>query len=79
VNGPHRDRRNALVLTFFQGRNSTWGGFTIGLLVGVVIAIVSALLGYGFHWSTVGKTGVIAVIIGLVMDGLALVAARRRR
>jgi thiamine transporter ThiT len=63
-----------LVLFFPKGPNAIWGGLTIGLLVGIVMAIV----GTGFNWFTIGKATIIGTLVGGAADLLGLVSDKLR-
>jgi hypothetical protein len=58
----------ALVMYFGRGNNPVWGGMTIGLMGGLVVAIVVAVMGSGFHWSTIGKGAVVGALFGVVAE-----------
>ena len=61
----------------FNKRGGAWGSATMGLLLGLVIAGILALIGKGFHWSIVWKSVVVLTIGGLAFDG-ALWLLRQR-
>ena len=63
-----------LILFFSKGPNAIWGGLTIGLLVGIVMAIVGA----GFNWFTIGKATVIGTLVGGAAEVLGLVSDKLR-
>ncbi len=48
-----------LLVVYWERRNAVWGGFTIGIIVGFVIALFS-----GFDWYTVGKGAVSGTMVG---------------
>ena len=55
----------ALVLLLHWGsRNAVWGAATLGLIIGVLVAVFSS----GFDWWIVGKTVVVATPIGVVLE-----------
>lgn len=56
-----------LVISFFRRRNAIWGGATIGLITGLIVAIFQK-----FNWSIVWKVFTIGVLIGAVADLLGL-------
>ena len=57
----------SLILSFFRGRNAIWGGATIGLIIGAIIALFQK-----FNWSITYKAVVIGILIGLIADLLGL-------
>ena len=66
-----------LVVSFFRRSNAIWGGATIGSLIGIVIAIVNAIMGNGFQWSLIYKSVIIATLIGGVAELLPRIVKRR--
>jgi hypothetical protein len=54
----------ALAFAAARGKNSIWGGATIGVVVGVVLDA----FGPGFDWWTVAKSAAVGALIGLVAD-----------
>jgi len=52
------------LLAHWRGRNAVWGSATIGVLVGIVIAVFRP----GFDWWIVGKAVVIATFVGLALE-----------
>lgn len=53
-----------LLLLNWGSRNAVWGAATLGLIIGVVIALFSS----GFDWWIVGKSVVVATLIGVVLE-----------
>ena len=60
---------------FTHGKNAVWGGATLGLFIGVVVAMVRP----GFDWAVVGHAIVVGAAIGLLFDGLGEIGDRLRR
>lgn len=52
-----------LVITFFKDRNSVWGGLTLGIIVGLIIALIK-----GFDWLILVKGGIIGTLTGVVFS-----------
>ncbi len=52
------------LLLHWGSRNAVWGAATLGLVIGVVVAV----FGDGFDWWTVAKSVVIAVAVGTVIE-----------
>lgn len=64
----------ALALVAHWGtRNAVWGTATMGVLIGIVVAVVQP----GFEWWTVGKALVIATLVGLAIEWLPRLAKKR--
>ena len=52
-----------LLLFFLKGPNAVWGGAIIGLIAGIIIA----LIGDGFNWFIIYKY----IVMGILMGGVA--------
>ena len=65
----------ALEKFFFRGQNAVWGGATIGVIIGFVIAIYRP----GFDWEVVGQSAVIGAFIGFLAEILGAIGDRMRR
>jgi len=59
----------SMLLSFFRRKNAIWGGATIGLVIGIITAIVK-----NFNWSITYKAVVIGILVGLVADLLGMIA-----
>ena len=56
---------SVLLLAFYYNkRNAVWGGFTIGLILGFVVAIFLYFQGGGFDWYLIGKYTIVFTLIG---------------
>ena len=64
-----------LLISYFRTKNAVWGGFTGGIIVGVIIA----LFGEGFNWFILGKTAIIGTIVGFAADLLGKIADHIKR
>jgi thiamine transporter ThiT len=58
-----------MVLSFVRRQNTIWGGATIGLIVGVIIAMVK-----NFNWSITYKAVVIGILVGFIADLLGMLS-----
>lgn len=58
----------ALLLSFKKGRNSVWGGFTLGIILGLVIAVIYFFKENTFNWSIIKRTIAICVLVGFFFD-----------
>ncbi len=57
-----------LLILYFHSRNAVWGGLTLGLIVGFVIAILPVFKGAGFNWLVVAKGGISGTLLGFVAE-----------
>lgn len=64
----------ALTYSFLKKRNAIWGGLTIGLFIGMIIALTT-----DFNWTLVGKYTIIGTLFGLGAELLGLIADKLRR
>ena len=62
-----------LLVVYWGSRNAVWGGFTIGIIVGLVIALFS-----GFDWWIVGKSAVVGALIGFGVELLGKLSDKMR-
>lgn len=58
-----------LLVVHWRKKGAIWGGFTAGIIIGLIIALFS-----GFDWYIVGKSAVLGTIIGLVAELLGKVS-----
>lgn len=58
----------ALIVFLMRGPNAVWGGATIGLIIGIIMAI----FGKGFSWPIIFKPIVVGIIVGLVSELLGI-------
>ena len=67
------------LILFWKGPNAVWGGLTLGLFVGLSIAIFFAVRGESFSWSMIGKTTVVGVLVGSAAEFLGKLASFLRK
>jgi len=63
-----------LAVYFRRGRNALWGGLTIGVIIGFVIALF-----FGFNWYIVGKGAISGTMIGFVAELLSMLSDYLRK
>jgi len=56
------------LIIFWKNRNSVWGGFTIGIIIGLLIALFKK---GSFDWYVVLKAGVIGILFGVLSELLS--------
>jgi uncharacterized membrane protein len=64
-----------LVIYFRRGQNAVWGGFTGGIIIGIVVALLSS----GFNWFIVGKGAVLGTLIGFIAELLGVLSDYLRK
>ncbi|MFC1789495.1 hypothetical protein ACFLYY_00785 [Patescibacteria group bacterium] len=52
-----------LLIIFWRSRNAVWGGFTIGAVIGLVVALFS-----GFAWYIVLRGAIIGILLGFGLE-----------
>ena len=57
-----------LLAVFWKKKNAVWGGLTLGIIIGIIIAIFSVLKGNGFDWYVIGKSATLGTILGFVAE-----------
>lgn len=53
-----------LLAFYFKSKNAVWGGFSIGIILGLIATLIMYISGYGFDLSILGKFIVVSVLIG---------------
>ena len=67
-----------LLAYHWNSHGSVWGGFTAGLIVGIIVAIYFSLTGSSFDWSVVGKGIIIGTLLGFGADLLGKISDKNR-
>jgi len=63
------------IIYFRKGQNSVWGGLTIGIIVGFIIAVIQAFMGRGFNWHFILKAITTGIIVGFLADLLGEISS----
>lgn len=64
------------LIIFWRGKNAVWGGLTLGVFIGLVIALIYLFKGDGFIWKIVGKGLVIGTLAGTVSELMGSIGDR---
>jgi len=62
------------LIVFWRKGNAVWGGLTIGVIIGLIIAIVYFFKGNGFSWAIIAKGLVIGALAGIVAELLGFIS-----
>ncbi len=54
------------------GPNAVWGGLTLGLIIGFIVAIFFVFKGAGFNWYIIEKSAILGTIIGFFAELLGM-------
>jgi len=68
-----------LITTFFKGRNAVWGGLSIGIVLGLISALIYLFLGNGFIWLIVVKVAIIGTILGFISEIFGIVGDKIKK
>lgn len=68
-----------LIINFRKGQNSVWGGLSLGVIVGFIIAVILALMGKGFNWLVILRAIIVGIIVGFLADLLGEVPKLLKR
>ena len=63
-----------LLIVFRGGRNAVWGGLTLGIIIGLIVAIFFVFEGSGFDGYIVGKGAILGTIVGFIAQLLGKVS-----
>lgn len=63
-----------LLVIYWGRRNAVWGGFTIGIIIGLIIAIFFLFEGSGFDWYIIGKGAISGALLGFAAELLGKVS-----
>ena len=58
---------------FYRKLNAVWGGLTLGIITGLIIAILFVFRGNGFDWRIIRKCAISGTIIGFIAELLGKV------
>lgn len=58
----------AALIVFWRGLNAVWVAAAAGLIGGLIVGAVYYFVDNEFDWSKVGKSTVVAVLIGAVIE-----------
>lgn len=62
-----------LLAIYFRSPNAVWGGLTVGIIIGLIIALFS-----GFDWYVVGRSAISGTVIGFGAELLGKVSDKMR-
>ncbi|MBL7130424.1 MAG: hypothetical protein ISS45_03325 [Candidatus Omnitrophica bacterium] len=64
-----------LIVFFFRPRrNAVWGGLFLGIIIGLIIAILFVFRVSGFDWYKIVKCAILGTIIGFIAELLGKVS-----
>jgi hypothetical protein len=64
----------ALIATFFSGQNIVWGGLAIGIVIGIIIALIYLISGEVFNLQIVKRSAIIGTLASLLFEVFTKVA-----
>ena len=63
-----------LLILFWRKRNAVWGGLTIGIIIGIIVALFYLFKENGFNWLIIGKGAIAGTMLGFVAELLGKVS-----
>lgn len=63
-----------LLVIFWGKKNAVWGGFAIGIILGLIVALFLVLKGSGFDWYIIGKGAISGAVVGFLAELLGKVS-----
>ena len=66
-----------LLIVFWRSKNAVWGGLAIGIIVGLIIALIYLFKGDGFIWLILVKGGIIGTLAGMAAELLGVVSGKK--
>lgn len=61
-----------LLIVFWRSRNAVWGGLTLGIIIGLIVAIFFLFKESGFNWFIIGKGAISGTILGFIAELLGM-------
>ncbi|MEP7375172.1 MAG: hypothetical protein ABI675_17365 [Chitinophagaceae bacterium] len=69
-----------LILSSFSiGRKAIWGGLTIGVIAGLIIGVISLIVGNGFNWWLVKNVIIVAILVGAFFEIFGWLATKKKK
>lgn len=65
-----------LLIIYWRVKGAVWGGLTIGLFIGFIVAIFLYFQGTGFSWYIIGKGAILGIMVGFIAELLPKIAKR---
>ena len=63
-----------LLVIFWRARNAVWGGLTLGIVFGFIVAVFFIFKGKGFEWELIGKFAVSGTLVGFAVELLGKIS-----
>lgn len=63
-----------LLIIFWRKRSAVWGGFTAGIIIGIIIALFYLLKGNIFDWFIIGKSAIVGTILGFIAELFGMIS-----
>lgn len=68
-----------LLAFYYNKKNAVWGGLAIGIILGLITAVIMYFQGFGFDWSIIGKFIVVCVLTGFGAELLGRIGDSLKR
>jgi len=63
-----------LLIIYWPKRSAVWGGLTIGIIIGFIVAIFYLSKETGFNWFIVGKSAILGTLAGFIAELLGIIS-----
>jgi len=67
------------LLLFWRKKSAIWGGLTMGLFIGLIVAIIYLIKGGGFDWKIIGKGIIVGTLCGIFVQILGMISDKLKR
>ena len=67
------------LIVHWRKRGAVWGGLTIGIFIGLIIALFHLIKGPGFSWISIGKGAIVGPIVGVIAELLGMAGDHFRK
>jgi len=67
------------LIIYWGKKGAAWGGFTGGIIIGLIITIIRLIKGSGFSWIILGKAAILGTIVGILAEWLGKLSDVLRR
>lgn len=56
------------LIIFWKGKNAVWGGLALGIVGGIIVAIITVIVSNGFDFFTIGKGAILGTLLGAIVE-----------
>ena len=67
------------LIIFWKLKNPVWGGLTLGVFGGVIVSVISVIMGNTFDFATIWKGAILGTLLGAIVELLGRLADKFRK